>query len=432
MSAEDLKNIKSVYFVGIGGIGISAIARMMMLEGKKVAGSDLASSIVTKELLKMGAKVYAGHKAENLKGEIDLLVYTIAVPPTNPELVEAKKRGIPMLTYPEMLGLISSVKQTIAVAGTHGKTTTTAMVAKIFMEAKLDPTVIVGSLLTGEKSNFIAGKGEYLIAEACEYRRSFLNLNPKMVVITNIDNDHLDYYKDIKDIQSAFIALVKKIPKDGFLVCNPKGKNMAPVVRGAKCRVIDYEKITKAIKLKLAGAHNQRNAKAALSVAEAVGLKKTVAEKALAQFAGTWRRFEFKGKTQTGAAVYDDYAHHPTEIKATLAGAREFFGKKKKIIAVFQPHLFSRTKLLIKDFAKSFDDADLVIVTDIYAAREVGDGTVSSQDLAYLLNKKNKPIYYLNNFKEIEKFLRDHTGRNEVVITIGAGDVYKIGEALVK
>ncbi len=417
--------MKKIHFIGIGGIGISAIARMMLLQGKKVSGSDTAASPIIKELKKLGARVYSGHKAGNLKSA-DLVIYTLAISKDNPELKKAEKLKIPVLTYPQALGLISKDKFTIAVSGTHGKTTTTAMIGKILMDAKLDPSMVVGSLLKDQKSNFIAGKSPYFVCEACEYKRSFLNLNPKIIVITNIDNDHLDYYRNLKDIQSAFSEFVSKLPPDGFLVCNPNDKNLRPVVRGAKCRIIDYSGRRAGFLLKVPGAHNILNAKAALAVAGILGINKKIAANSLSGYSGVWRRFEYRGRAKNGALIYDDYAHHPAEIKATLAAARDYFGKKR-IFTVFQPHLFSRTRLLQKDFARSFNDSDFVIVTDIYAAREKNDGT-HAKDLVLKMKKHHPNAIYISKFPDIKEFLDKQTKKNDIIITMGAGNIYKLYE----
>lgn len=431
----NLSKIKKVHFIGIGGIGISAIARMMMLEGKEVSGSDRGASLVTDELAKLGAKIFLEQKAENITNNIDLIIYTIAIPADNLELIRAKELGIPMLTYPQALGLVSAKKYTIAVAGTHGKTTTTAMLAKIFIDAGLDPTVIVGSLLIDQQSNFIAGQGKYFITEACEYQRSFLNLSPQAVIITNIDNDHLDYYKDLADIQSAFASLVEKIPAEGYLICDKNDPALAPVLAMAKCQILDYPSelggSTSKLGLKQPGEHIKKDALASLAMARAQGIGEEKILKSLAEFSGTWRRFEFKGTMKNGALVYDDYAHHPTEIKATLQGAREQVGHKKIIVA-FQPHLYSRTKLLLEDFASSFTDADLVIIPDIYAAREIDDGTISSRDLVVKLKAKGREAIYMPDFADIEKLITDQSAAGDLIITMGAGDIFKVGEGLLK
>ncbi|MCR4284219.1 MAG: UDP-N-acetylmuramate--L-alanine ligase [Parcubacteria group bacterium] len=431
MKKNLLDNIKSVHFIGIGGIGVSAIARMMKREGKAVSGSDLHGSAILADLKKAGMNIKIGHKSPNLPDNTDLVVYTTAISPNNPELKKAKKMGIFAISYPEMLGFVSGEKYTIAVSGTHGKTTTTAMIAKALSDAKVDPTVVVGSILKEGGSNFVFGKSKYFLTEACEYRRAFLNLSPKIIVITNIDKDHLDYYKDLRDIQSAFISLVKKLGKDGHFVCGVSGKNMKPIINEAKktgCKIVDYSKISTRLNLKVPGNHNIDNAKAAMAVAQILKVKNPLIVEALNNFKGTWRRFEYKGKIN-GVSIYDDYAHHPTEIQTTLKGARDYF-KKKKVWVVFQPHLYSRTKLLLTEFAKSFNSADEVIITDIYAAREKKDKTISGKDLAEKIRKYNRNTQYIGPFGKIEKFLIKNAQKGDVIITIGAGDVFKIGESL--
>lgn len=431
----DLKGIKKVHFIGIGGIGISAIARMMLKRGKTVSGSDRSPSIITDELKKLGGRIFIGQKASQVPKDTDLVIYTIAIPEDNPELARTKKLGIPAVTYPQTLGAISKDHFTIAVSGTHGKTTTTAMIGGIFKDAKKDPTVVVGSLIGKEKSNLIAGKSRYFIAEACEYKRSFLNLEPRIIVITNIDNDHLDYYKDLKDIQKAFSEFVSKLSGGDYLVTDAENPNIAPVVRKAKCQVVDFTKENIAgLKLLVPGKHNVLNARAALAVARITGISKKTALKSLSSFNGTWRRFEFKGKTKSGALVYDDYGHHPTEIKATISAAREFMRKTKagprKLIVVFQPHLYSRTKILFKEFAESFDGADAVIFAPIYAAREPNDKSVSSATLAEAVSKRGINARAVDNFKEAEKLLSDFSSKECLILTMGAGDVYKVSESL--
>lgn len=430
MKSLNLKNVKIVHFVGIGGIGISSIARMMLMKEKEVTGSDTNDSEIVRELAKLGAKIQIGHKKENLGLKTDLVIYTIAVPENNPELTRAKELKIKILTYPETLGLISKNHYTVAISGTHGKTTTTAMTAKVFIDAGLKPTAIVGSLLKNEKSNFVAGSGKYLIVEACEHKRSFLNLEPKILVITNIDGDHLDYYKNLKDIQKAFSELVSKIPKDGFLVCNPKDSKVVPALKTANCKIIDYGKVDKKLKLKFPGRHNLENAKAAFAIGRVANVGEKEIIKSLESFSGTWRRFDFKGITKIGTLIYDDYAHHPTEIKATLKSFREKF-PKHRLTVVFQPHLFSRTKILLNDFAKSFKDADKIIVVPIYAAREKEDKTINSGMLVEKIKKQGKPAIFLDRYEKIVNYLAANTGKNDIIITMGAGDIYKLGEKLV-
>lgn len=423
---------------------MSALARMFLGEGKQVSGSDRASSLVTEELEKLGVKIFYQQVAENIAPDIDLVVYTIAIPEDNPELVTARVKGIMCLTYPQALGLISAEKYTIAIAGTHGKTTTTAMVAEMMSAAKLSPTVVVGSLLKNKNTdgtfsggtNFIAGDSEYLVVEACEYQRSFLNLSPKIAVITNIDNDHLDYYKDFADIQSAFAEFVARVPADGFVVCDQSDSRLVPVLDQTQATIIDYKKFLEKVSafgLTVPGQHNLLNASAALAVGEILQTDEKVALEALRDFAGTWRRFEFKGETETGALVYDDYAHHPTELEATLSGAREFMAEREmtgKLIAVFQPHLYSRTKILQEDFAEKLALADEIILAPIYAAREPADPTISSEILAEAITTKNPNVRALAGFAEIVEVLKTEAGEGDLIMTIGAGDIYKVGEEI--
>jgi len=429
----DLKKYQNVHFIGIGGIGVSAIARMMLLEGKNVSGSDTKDSGITDELSLLGAAIFIGQSKDNIKENVDLVVYTVAVLEDNPEFISAKERGIKCLSYPEVLGLISKNKKTIAVSGTHGKTTTTAMIARIFIDSGKEPTVVVGSkLLEGSdnlRSNFVAGEGEYFIVEACEYRRSFLNIHPTIGVITNIDNDHLDYYKDLEDIQSAFRSFAELIPKEGVLICDRSDERLKSVIEGLTCTIVDYmDFYDENIEISVSGEHNRKNASVAIAVGSVCGIDVSESKKALKEFKGTWRRFENKGETTNGVFVYDDYGHHPTEVRATLAGAREKF-PNKKITVVFQPHLYSRTRLLIDDFAKSFDDADEVLFLPIYAAREPFDGSIKSEMLAEKIG--DKAMSFLN-FSDIENHLKNSLKESDILITMGAGDVYKVGEHLLQ
>lgn len=414
------ENINKIHFIGIGGIGVSALAKMMLLLKKKVTGSDISSNIANQRIKKLGVKVFIGHKKSNLDKDTDVVVYSPAIKQSNPELKKAKESKIPSYSYPQALGLISKEKYTLAIAGTHGKTTTTAMLSEVMISAKKDPTVIIGSFLRKQKDNFIPGQSKYFLVEACEYKESFLNLEPDILVITNIDNDHLDYFKNIKNIQKAFAQLISKVPKDGFIVANPKYLK-------TKAKIIDYTK-EKKLKLKVPGQHNIENAQVALAVAKLIGIKSQQAEKSLKNYQGVWRRFEYKGRTKRNALIYDDYAHHPSEVKATIKAAREKF-KKQRIFIVFQPHLYSRTKLLLNDFAKSFNPADQVIITDIYAAREKMDKSIHAKDLVEKVKKYNPFTIYIKDFKEIVKYLKENTSNNDIIITLGAGDVYEIGDS---
>ncbi len=434
----NLEKIKHVHFIGIGGIGISAIARMMIHQGKNVTGQDLQDSEIIKELEKSGAKITIDQAFENIPENTELIIYTIAIESYDTELYEKLKSQtkIPVRSYPQMLGIISQDKYTIAISGTHGKTTTTGMVAQILRDEGKDPTVIIGSLLVGDNSNFIAGKSEYFVVEACEYKRSFLNINPKILVITNIDADHLDYYKDIEDIKSAFRALAMKVPSDGFVVCDPSAPNIKDVIDGINAKVINYKDFFNPTQaLKIPGVHNKENAAAAFAVASILATSYTGASHHLSEFPGTWRRFEYKGKLKNSALIYDDYAHHPAEIKATLLGFRELYPKKDswKITVIFQPHLFSRTKLLLPDFATSFEESDLVVILPIYYAREEDDGTISSKILADRINHAGTVAESFKDFESAERYIKEWLPKmndKDVIVTMGAGEAFKIGDSL--
>ena len=434
MNQKFLESIHRAHFIGIGGIGVSAVARLFLSRGAIVSGSDRDGSLITEKLRDMGATIFIGHDAKHVPEKCDIVVYSPAVPETNPELVVARERGVATYSYPEALGLISKGMRTVAVSGTHGKTTTTAMIAEVLIAAQESPTVIVGSLLkTG--TNFVHGTSDIFVVEACEYQRSFLNLLPEVLVITNIDNDHLDYYKDIADIQSAFRELAMKVPAHGAIVCDPNDPRVLPALVGVSANVVDYTKESLNVALAVPGEHNIKNAKAALAVARLFEVSQNDAEKSLAGFQGTWRRQEFKGNLPNGAIVYDDYAHHPTEIKATLQGFRAKF-PERPIRVVFQPHLYSRTKLLLADFAESFGDANEVIVAPIYAAREVADPEISAEILAQAIIDHQKVtglrVWAMSDFPAIETYIKYTVEKNDIIITMGAGDIFKVGEELLK
>ncbi len=444
MEDLDLSKIKKIFFVGIGGIGISAIARMTLLEGKEVLGSDISDNEVTHELRELGISIVLGQNFDLIPKDADLIVYTIAIEYYDPEFFKKiKECGIPAFSYPEMLHIVTNKKYTIAVSGTHGKTTTTGMIAHLLRENKMDPTVIIGSLLIGEKTNFIAGKSDYFVVEACEYRRSFLNINPSILVITNIEADHLDYYKDIEDIKNAFHELAMKIPESGFVICNLSDQNIKEVVSGIKAKVIDYDSfIPKQGSLMVPGGHNRLNAGAALAVGSVLQIENQKAIDTLSSFKGTWRRLEKKGITDKGTVVYDDYAHHPTEIKASLEALRELYpssakataGKpNNKITVLFQPHLYSRTKALFDDFAKSFDGADQVFLLPIYFAREDKDESVSSEKLAEAVSANGVSAQAFSDFQQAEEYIKGlDFGPDDIFVTMGAGEAYKVTDKIFK
>ncbi len=421
---------KKIHFIGIGGIGMSALARYFHFHGQRVSGSSDVMSDICQALVSEGIEVVVPQIAQNISDEVDCVVYTLAIQKDNPEFVEAVRRGLPMFTYAQMLGRVSEQSFTIAIAGTHGKTTTTGMVASVLRGADRSPNVIVGSLMVEGKSNFIPGREKIFVVEACEYKRSFLNLHPNILVITNLEEDHLDYYRDLADIQDAFLELAEKLPADGKIVCDPSLPNLAPIVAKFPEKIVDYTKMFGRVpEMIVFGAHNVKNGAAALAVAEVMGLDFTKASTGLANFRGTWRRLEFKKVLSNGATLYDDYGHHPTEIQATLNALNEKF-HDKKIAVIFQPHLYSRTKTFLTEFAQVLSDgADFVGTFPIYPAREIDDGTISSDMLAEEIIKRGGEA----------KFLKDDgaavdcvaTLNSEwVVLLLGAGDLYLVAEKL--
>ena len=433
MNRNFIQNIHAVHFIGIGGIGMSALARMMVHEGKKVTGTnDWESPSTLDGLRDQGVHIYIDRDISHISPDTDVIIYSTAWDQNEKDFMnQVRALSTPVLTYAEALGLASQGKYTIAISGTHGKTTTTAMIAEMLVTTKKDPTVIVGSLLKGSGSNFIAGESNLFVVEACEYQRSFLNLSPEILIITNIDNDHLDYYKDIEDIISAFHELAMKVPKHGFVVADLHDQNIQKALLGTVANIVDYSKVgeTKHFDLSVPGDHNIKNAQAALAVAGILNITEDEALAALRNFQGTWRRMEYKGELSNGTKVYDDYAHHPTEIRASLQGFRAKH-PEGRIRIVFQPHLYSRTKLLLNDFAGSFSDADEVIVAPIYAAREKSDLEISAEILTQEILKYHSSVRAGENLLSIESYLRDTVRAGDIIITMGAGDVNKIGEHL--
>lgn len=425
-----LSEVTKAHFIGIGGIGMSGLARLFLHEKKHVSGSDRAPSDITRALVTEGVTFFESQSRENLTNDIDLVVFTEAMPKDHEELVRARELGIPTMNYFDALGMVSREYYLVAVAGSHGKTTTTAMLIDIFEEAGLDPTAIVGSLRSKTKSNYRAGKSKYFIVEACEYRRDFLSLEPDILVITNIEYEHVDYYPSLGAVQEAFREFARQVREGGALIVNFGGANIAPILEGVTVKLIDYGKyFDPLLTLNVPGMHNALNAAAATAVAETVGVTPQTSQKALEAFTGTWRRFEYKGE-YNGAKVYDDYGHHPTEIKATLQGARELY-PDKKITLVFQSHTFSRTHELFDDFVDVLGSADRTIVLPIYAAREENTYGVSHTQLADAVRKKNQNVLPLDTFDDAVEEIKKSVGENDVVIVMGAGDVTQVAKKLV-
>lgn len=433
----DINNIKKIYFLGIGGIGMSALAKLFKHEGKTVSGSD--TGFADREgLMRVSIDTFEGYDTAHITDDIDAVVYTLATTDDNPELLKARERGIPVFSYAEMLGLVSKSKHTIAICGTHGKTTTTAMIAHMMIKEKLSPSVIVGSLMkyehdgTVEKTNYIPGESDFLVAESCEYKKSFLNIYPQVICITNVDEDHLDFYGNLDNIISAFKEFVAKLPPDGVVIADLEDPNSKRVVDGCKRTVINSRDfLTSDIKLQVPGLHNRQNASVALALASYFDIPERDAKSALSSFSGTWRRFEYKGETSRGAKVFDDYGHHPHEMLATLNGAREMF-QDKKIVVVFEPHLYSRTKEHFDHFVEVLSQFDKVFLSDIYAARERFDGTISSGLLSNEIKKKNPNVFYKGSYEELIEEINNNTDGSEVVITMGAGTITEVSDALVK
>ncbi|MEN9921554.1 MAG: UDP-N-acetylmuramate--L-alanine ligase, UDP-N-acetylmuramate--alanine ligase [Candidatus Parcubacteria bacterium] len=426
---KNMTPYKHIHFIGIGGIGMSALARMFLTHGIRVSGSDGVDSKIIKDLQTEGADIHIGHARENISEDVDCVVYTLAIDNLNEELNEAHVRKLPMYTYAEMLGEVSKDMFTIAVAGTHGKTTTTAMAADVFLKNNKNPHVIVGSLLAQTGSNYIHGKENIFIVEACEYKRSFLNLNPNILLITNIDEDHLDYYKDLNDIHNAFRTLVQKVPKEGFVICDTEDEKVKPVLEGCAATIVDYKKyISEIPELTVLGDHNVLNASLVMALSEIQQFDSQISKQALADFKGTWRRLEFK-KDFGALKLYDDYAHHPTEIAAGIQAFKKRFTDLPLII-IFQPHLYSRTKEHFDEFVEVLKKADMTVVLPIYAAREHDDGSINSQMLVDALVAKGAHAQFASDFETVQKDIRENQNNPAIIVTVGAGDVYKIVDSI--
>jgi UDP-N-acetylmuramate--alanine ligase len=449
---------KRIHFVGIGGAGLSAIARVLMERGAPISGSDLVLSPVAQALARDGARVVAGHKPENVR-DADLVVVSSAVPEGNVEVAAAEEAGIPVLKRPAFLARMMNGKLGIAVAGTHGKTTTSAMIASVLMEAGVDPTFVVGGVIGGLETNARAGGGPHFVIEADEYDRTFLSLSPTVAVVTNVEHDHPDCYPTAKQFQEAFQEFVELVPSDGLLVAcwdDPKAREMAKKRQGAGGRAVLFglgegaewraEEIRPnfaggvdflathrgqtlgLVRLRQPGAHNASNAMAALAVADFLGIPFQTSRAALTEFRGVGRRFEVKGEAD-GLTVVDDYAHHPTEIRATLEAARGRY-EHRPLWAVWQPHTYSRTKALLDDFAHAFEAADHVVILPIYASRERETLGVGSEDIRAAMDHPD--VRVAESLDEAVVSLATEALADDVVLTLGAGDGYLVGEWLLE
>jgi UDP-N-acetylmuramate--alanine ligase len=448
---------ENIYLIGIKGSGMVALAEILLRSGYKISGSDTEEKFFTDEILKrLYIKYHEGFAEEHITEDIDLVVYSTAYNEKNNEEIKAAKyKSIAMLTYPEMLGELFNSKYGIAVCGTHGKTTTTAMLGEIFRKAELDPTALVGSMVKQWRSSALAGKSEFMIIEADEYQDKFQYYKPQAAILTSADWDHPDYYKSYADYKNAFLKFIMKIPRHGFLVVCGDRTDTLEIAREAKCKVITYGfgvennikiknhrimngkqnfnlafngKELGSFELEIPGLHNVLNAAGAAAMSCQFNIRPDKIREAISSFEGTSRRFEYIGM-RNGAILIDDYGHHPEEIKATLSAARDFF-PKKRIWCVFHPHTFTRTAALLQEFAQSFENADRVIILDIYgSAREV-QGGVHSKDLVEKAQKYHRNIKYIPTIDETVEYLKDKIGSGDLVLTIGAGNVWEVGEKL--
>ena len=453
---QELKSYKNIYMIGIGGVSMSGIAELLKHWGFSVSGSDVSRSDTTDKLIDNGIPVTIGHNPEQIS-EFDLVVYTAAISENDVELNRATSLGIPTVERKDFLGAITrAFRNTICISGTHGKTTTSSMVSMCFLEANQDPTIQIGANLEAIDGNYRVGKSEFFILEACEYAESFLKFSPKAEIILNIDNDHLDYYKDLEHIKDSFASYVKLLPDDGILVYNCDDENCHNLSQNTKAKGITYgiqnsnanfvakniifddngypsfdvyhnNSFYKTMKLSVPGKHNVLNALACIALCNEFGIDKNDIKNALKKYKGAERRFEYIGKLN-GAKIYDDYGHHPTEIKAVYEAMKKKQYNHSWI--VFQPHTYSRTKLLLDDFADVLMNFDNIIVTDIYAAREKDNQEVSSKDIVEKIDTFGKKAYYISDFDDIAEFLTRNVKENDIVLTQGAGTITKLAHKL--
>ena len=450
------ENIKKVHFVGIGGIGMSGIAEILIDQGFDVSGSDKSLSEVTERLIKLGAKIYEGHSTENIK-DADVLVYSSAVTTDNPEVQAAIEKNIPIIKRSEMLAETMRMKYGIGIAGTHGKTTTTSMVGLTLTEGGIDPTIIVGGKLSGlGGTNARLGGGEFIVVEADEFDRSFLKLAPVIAALTTLETEHLDTYKDLDDIKSAFIQFANKVPFYGFVVLCLDEAALQDIIPLINKKIITYGLNEKAdiravdishsgfsssftvmnkseelgrIKLNVPGLYNVKNSLVALIIAKELGIDFFVIQKSLEMFSGVYRRFEIKYDKEI--LVVDDYAHHPTETTATLEGIRT--GWDRRLVAVFQPHLYSRTRDFYREFGKSFLNTDVFICTDVYPAREEPISGIDGSLIANITQELgHQNVHYVADKKNIPEFVLSIIKDDDIVVTMGAGDIWKYGDLFIE
>ena len=454
---DNLKKYKNIHMIGIGGVSMSGIAAILKNWGFNITGSDKSESENTIKLAEYGIKVTIGHNLDDVANS-DVVVYSAAIKEDDPEICRAHELNIPTIERADFLGEITRCfKDTICISGTHGKTTTTSMVSLCFIEALENPSIQVGAYLKQIDGNYLVGSSEHFIIEACEYVESFLKFSPKAEIVLNIDNDHLDYFKTFENIKNAFIKYVKLLPKDGILITNGDDNNCLDLLKHTNAQTITYgitnkntnffavnivfdddgfpefdvyhnDEFYERIKLSVPGMHNVLNSLACIALCDFYKIDKKYIKSALSKFTGAHRRFEFKGKINNNVSIYDDYAHHPTEIIAT---AKSLMNKKyNKSWVIFQPHTYSRTKTLLEDFAKAILNFDNIIILDIYAAREKNTYNITSKDLVTKIISLGKDAKYIPDFEDCVKYVKNHVDNNDIVITLGAGTVTNIGNML--
>ena len=461
----DLQNNSiAVHFIGIGGISMSGIAELFLDKGFRVSGSDLHESAVTKRLESLGIKVYYSQVAENITPEIGLVVYTAAIHEDNPEFMRVKELGIPMLDRADCLGqIMSHYKNAVAVAGTHGKTTTTSMLSYVYLAADLDPTISVGGILSGIHGNIRLGRSENFIMEACEYANSFLSFTPTTAIVLNVEAEHLDFFGTLENERHSFTKFIDLLPENGLLVINNEIADLNALIQNKNIRIVQYglrpvggkapdytaanitynelgfahyELIVRGenkglIELSVTGEHNVLNSLAVIAASlepstiykDGIALDRV--KEGLKNYTGTERRFQYKGE-RDGYTIVDDYAHHPTEIRATLEAAKRV--KHNRLIVAFQPHLYSRTKTFLHEFADVLSMADIVVFAEIYAAREENPGDISSDNIREIMSENGHEAYFFKTFEEVENFLIHSCKPGDLLITMGAGDIVKVGE----
>ncbi|MDO4621031.1 MAG: UDP-N-acetylmuramate--L-alanine ligase [Lachnospiraceae bacterium] len=454
----DFHKPEYLHFIGIGGISMSGLAEILLDAGFRISGSDAKASPLTKSLEDKGATIMIGQAAGNINADINCVVYTAAIHPDNPEWRAAHEMGIPMLTRAELLGeLMRNYDTPIAVAGTHGKTTTTSMASHVLMQADMDPTISVGGILPSIGGNIRIGKSQTFITEACEYTNSYHSFLPKIEIILNVDADHLDFFKDIDDIAASFHKFAQILPEDGTLIVSKDFPTYHAVVDGLNCNLVtcslkedaDYTAADIAFdkngfasftcvergtaigsfSLKVPGIHNVSNALTVIALARLLKIDAETIRKGILSYTGTDRRFEYKGSLQ-GATIIDDYAHHPTEIAATLKAAANY--PHKKLWVAFQPHTYTRTKALLPEFAEALSLADHVVLAKIYPARETDTLGISSDDLRKLIEERGTKAEYYDTFPALEEYMKSQLSEGDLLITMGAGNIVEVGEDLLK